>query len=297
MEVEFHQLEMKYAELRIRDPRKHGKLVAALVEYGQQSPVQVVAGDSAGQYVLIDGYRRVAALQQLGRDTVQALLLPVSEVDALCLCHRQEKGGSRSALEDGWFLRRLVHEHGMSQPQVGRKLVRSTSWVSRRLGLVGALPESVQELVRTGALCPWGAMRHLVPLARANREHCERLATALAGGSASARQMGRLYVAWRTANAEERQRLVEQPLLYLKAEEAVAARAEPRSDEQLLRTDLEMLGTVSRRASHRLRDQLRDHLPLVLTGVWRQSRLALEELEELLQERLYARSGHEDDGV
>jgi len=49
MEVEFHQLEMKYAELRIRDPRKHGKQVAALVEYGQQSPVQVVAGDSAGQ--------------------------------------------------------------------------------------------------------------------------------------------------------------------------------------------------------------------------------------------------------
>jgi hypothetical protein len=113
----------------------------------------------------------------------------------------------------------------------------------------------------------------------------------------SARELGRLYVAWRAANAEERERLIEQPLLYLKAEAAVTAAEEPRSEEQLLRADLEVVGAVSRRASHRLREQLSGRLPLMLDGVWQQSRLAVAELEQLMQERSHARSGHEDGGV
>lgn len=299
MQVEFHQLEMKYGGLRIRDPRRQAKLVAALVEYGQQSPVLVVASGTEGRYVLIDGYRRVAALEQLGRDTVEALELPVSELEALCLSHRQEGVPSRSALEEGWFLRELVEGHGVSQTELGRKLGRSKSWVSRRLGLVCELPNSVQKLVWQGRLCPWGAMRHLVPLARANSAHCERLAAALAGGGVpvSARELGRLYVAWRVATAEERERLLEQPRLYLKAASAVSAAKEPQSEEQLLRSDLEVLGVVSRRASHRLRECLGGDLPLVLDGVWKQSQLAVEELEQLMQERIHARSGHEVGGV
>jgi ParB family chromosome partitioning protein len=297
MQVEFHQLEMKYSGLRIRDPRRQGQLVAALVEYGQQSPVLVVASGTDGRYVLIDGYRRVAALQQVGRDTVEALVLPVSEVEALCLSHRQEGTRRRSALEDGWFLRELVEVHGMSQSELGRKLGRSTSWVSRRLALVGELPDSVQELVRKGRLCSHGAMRHLVPLARANRAHCERLVAALSGVPVSARELGRLYVAWRTANAEERERIIDQPILYLKAEAAMTAAQGPPSAEEKLRNDLEAVGRVAHRATRRLLDEIPGAPPLVVIRVWEQVRLGFEELAHRMEERLHARSGHEDSGV
>ena len=47
-------------------------------------------------------------------------------------------------------------------------LGRSTSWASRRLGLVEAMPDGVLELVRRGEVGAWSAMKHLLPLARAN---------------------------------------------------------------------------------------------------------------------------------
>ena len=42
MEIEFHQLEKKYAGLRIADTSRIVRLVASLCAYGQQQPVLVV---------------------------------------------------------------------------------------------------------------------------------------------------------------------------------------------------------------------------------------------------------------
>jgi ParB-like chromosome segregation protein Spo0J len=36
--------------------------------------VVVASGEQPGRYLVIDGYKRVAALQQLGRDTVEAVV-------------------------------------------------------------------------------------------------------------------------------------------------------------------------------------------------------------------------------
>ena len=82
MEIEFHQIESRYKELRILDPRMQSKLIASLSKEGQKTPVFVVE-PSAGKYVLIDGYKRISALTHLGRDTVKAQVLDMKEVDAL----------------------------------------------------------------------------------------------------------------------------------------------------------------------------------------------------------------------
>jgi ParB family chromosome partitioning protein len=73
MELEFHQLRMRYSGLRILLPGYEARLTASLASEGQLHPVLVVeerveSGAPPG-YVLIDGYRRVRALQRLGRDT------------------------------------------------------------------------------------------------------------------------------------------------------------------------------------------------------------------------------------
>ena len=67
MHLEFHQLELRYKALRVRQRGRDSRLLAALDEQGQQSPVLVVAGSEARQYVLIDGYRRVWACSVWGR--------------------------------------------------------------------------------------------------------------------------------------------------------------------------------------------------------------------------------------
>ena len=86
MKLEFHQLDRRYEHLRSRDRPGQRRLLASLAASGQQTPiVVVVASDKPDRYQVIDGYKRIAALEQLGRDTVEAVVWDMSESDALVL--------------------------------------------------------------------------------------------------------------------------------------------------------------------------------------------------------------------
>lgn len=301
MELELHQLQMKYERLRIADAGRQARLLASLTENGQQSPVLVV-DSGAGRYVLIDGYRRVSALRRLGGDTVEAVVLGMSEEEALVFCHRQQQASGRSALEDGWLIRELMELFGLGLGEVGVRLGRSKSWVSRRLALVRELPEPVQGLVRTGRLCAYAAMKYLVPLARANKKTCVELAERIGDKKLSVRQVGELYVAWRLADEVERRRIVENPLLYLKAVEEASRPAEDPEDakQDALLRDMDVLCGVCHRARRRVKESGGDlSHPTYrrrLKQGWRESRLAFERLEEHMEEGLRAGCGHEDGG-
>lgn len=42
MELEFHQLDMRYEQLRVRRPEREKRLLASLAERGQQVPIIVI---------------------------------------------------------------------------------------------------------------------------------------------------------------------------------------------------------------------------------------------------------------
>lgn len=216
--LEISQLSLRYAETRIRAESRRARLAAAVAQQGQLSPVLVHADGE--QFVLVDGYLRVEALQNLGQDLVRALVLEMSPAEALLAALRLERGRRRTAIEDAWTLRVLIDEHGLRFRDLAAKLERSASWVSRRLALVEVLPESVQETIRRGLFCPQAAMKSLVPLARANAAHCEQLVAALAGDILSVREIDHLYRAWRRAEPAVRERIVRDPQLFLRALEA-----------------------------------------------------------------------------
>lgn len=224
LDIELRCLDRSYAHLRVLDPRVRARLCASLSLEGQRHPVLVV-GRELGRYVLIDGYHRVDGLVRLGHDTVKALLLDMSEPEALSYCHRMQSAVQRSALEDGWLVAEL-HQQGQSLAQIGQALNRSTSWVSRRLGLARALPEKASAVVRRGAIPAHGAMKSLVPLARANKVHCERLCEQLGDARLSTRQIGQIYAAYRAGDVEQRERIANAPLLFLEAKRAIT-RLEP----------------------------------------------------------------------
>jgi ParB family chromosome partitioning protein len=231
MQLELGELDLRYADLRIRDAARERRLVASLLERGQQTPVLVVRDGAS--WVLIDGYVRVEVLRKLARDLVDAAVMEVSEAEALVLGHGLDNGRVRSALEEGWLLRELCDRHGLAQHELARRLDRSPSWVSRRLALVSTLPEAVQQVVRTGKLAVQAATKILVPLARANIADCEKLVRGLDGQRVSVRQLGRLYAAWKQGEDEQRERLCTQPWLFLRALEADEnERPQPENDEQ-----------------------------------------------------------------
>jgi ParB-like chromosome segregation protein Spo0J len=246
--IECRALRMTYAHLRIRDPSAEARLSASMAEVGQRSPVMVVH-DAEGCPVLIDGYRRVRVLGRLGQDTVTAVALGLHEADALVYCHRQETSRHRTMVEEGWLLRELRGQ-GPTLEAIGLALGRSPSWVSRRLALVSSLPESVEEAVRRGRVPAHGAMKSLVPLARANTAHCERMVRALGDGRVTTRQVAHLYAAWRAGDGEQRERIVGAPLLFLRA--AAAARPEAGDEIGWLLQKLDVAGEALRRAGEDL---------------------------------------------
>ena len=81
--LEFHQLDRRLERLRVRHPAHQRRLIASLAETGQQTPIIVIK--QANSYLVIDGHKRIAALQTLGRDTVQAVVWDMSEAEALLL--------------------------------------------------------------------------------------------------------------------------------------------------------------------------------------------------------------------
>src|SRR5262245_16537048 len=164
MDLEFHQLDLRYEELRSRSPAREKRLLASLAELGQQSPIVVVSGHEAEQHIVIDGYKRVRALRRLGQDTVRATAWCLDEAEALLLERMLRAGDADSALEQAWFLRELRDRFRLNGQELASRFGRTASWVSRRLALVAELPESVQRLVRKGGLGAHAAMKYLVPL-------------------------------------------------------------------------------------------------------------------------------------
>ena len=118
--------------------------------------------------ILLDGYKRVRALERLGRDTVHATEWMLPEPEALLLERLMRTAEGESALEQGWLLRELSERFGLASTEIAKRFDKSPSWVSRRLALVRELPELIQERVRTGHLVAHAAMKHFVPLARAS---------------------------------------------------------------------------------------------------------------------------------
>src|SRR3981081_3472708 len=217
MQLEFHQLDRRWEHLRVRHPARQRRLLASLADSGQQTPVVVVAAEGqADRYVVIAGYKRIAALEQLGRDTVQAVVWPMSEAAAVLLDRSLRLSDNETALEVGWLLAEMEQRFGYGLDELARRFDRSVSWVSRRLALVELLPEAIQQQVRDGKLAAQVAMKYLVPVARVNADDCTRMAAAFVTHRCDTRQAGQLYEAWRKGTRVVRERILAAPELLLK---------------------------------------------------------------------------------
>jgi hypothetical protein len=114
------------------------------------------------------------------------------------------------------------------------------------------LPDAIQQLVRDGKLAPHAAMKHLLPLARANRGGAIALAEAIAPLRPSTRQTALLCAAFARSNDETRAQLLEHPELVLRASEGSPRK--PDDPVQQLERELGAVGGIARRALTRVED-------------------------------------------
>jgi ParB family transcriptional regulator, chromosome partitioning protein len=219
MDVELQQLELRYASLRAQQPARERELLADLAEHGQRQPL-VLVGVGVDRYVVIDGYKRVRALERLRHDTACALVWDVNTADALIIERLMRSGESDNAIEQGWLLRELSESHGLSQTMLANRFGKSLSWVSRRLALVESLPLQVTRAVADGKISAYVAEKYLVPLARAKPREVENIVQSIAGKSLTTREVEQLVIGYQGAAPEVRPRLLADPQLYLRAQAA-----------------------------------------------------------------------------
>jgi ParB-like chromosome segregation protein Spo0J len=127
-----------------------------------------VVFDGEGALEVVDGFKRLRAARRLGWSELAVRPCGPSLVDAKVGLVALHAACGLSELEEGWLVRSLYREHGMRQPEIGERLGRHKSWVCRRLMLVESLTVEVQASVRLGLVAPRAAVA-LAALPRGNQ--------------------------------------------------------------------------------------------------------------------------------
>ena len=236
LDVDLHLLELRFAGARLIEPQAVEKLARSIDRDGQIVPLIVVGAgpDSAAKdgerLVLIDGYRRVAALHRLGRDRASVERWPCDLAEAVLGVLARTQSRSFAAIEEALLLRELTQGLGVSQREAGRRCGRDGSWVNRRLQLLASLPDVALAAVREGRLSSWAAARVIAPLARANSAHCDRLLRAQGQAQLSTRELRQWFEHYQKNRRSIRERMVDHPRLFV---QALNESAEERGSERL----------------------------------------------------------------
>jgi len=215
-EIEIAQLHLRYAHTRIERPERVFALASSIERFGQILPV-IVLKEGVNSFVLIDGYLRVKAVQRCGRDTVVAEIWECKEEEALVEILARAHSRRWDLLEEAALLRELHDQYHLSQSRIASMVGRKQSWVSGRLALYSALSEDLLELIRKGSISTWAATRVIVPIARAIPEHAKMLSESLCKVSLPTREMVQFFRHYQKANRRQREHMVRDPFLFLKA--------------------------------------------------------------------------------
>lgn len=172
--VRIDALGERLGALRLCEQDAVASMRRSLEQHGQMSALSVFTPGAGVE--LIDGFKRLRAARALGWSEVRARVLDVDVVGAklaLSLLHEQ---AGLTELEEAWLVRSLYREDHLSQPEIGARLRRHKSWVSRRLMMAEALDEAVQADVRLGLLAPRAAVE-LAQLPRGNQQPAAQVVT------------------------------------------------------------------------------------------------------------------------
>jgi ParB/RepB/Spo0J family partition protein len=238
------ELGQRLSPLRLCEPEADARIGRSLADRGQLSAV--VAFVDGDKLELVDGFKRFRAAQKLGWSSLQVRVLPVGEVVAtavIALLHEQQR---LTELEQGWLIRSLCREHGLTQGAAAQLLRRHKSWVSRRLLLVEGLDDAVQGDVRLGLLSP----RSAVAIAALPRGNQRQAAVLVSKRGLTTRQTESLVHKLCELKSDEARR--ECMVHWPEEVSAPQSRRAPPSDSEQLRADIAKLMQLGVRLQVRL---------------------------------------------
>lgn len=215
LEAEWHQLELSYRHLRKHTQQEQQRLMLSIHTYGLLEPIMVVAS-LTGNWIVIDGYLRIKAVQALKNDTIKIIIWGSNVAEALIHTYRSNQSRTWDYFEEAWLLQELRNLHNYSQAELAQQLGKSKAWVSYRLQLLESLPDFIKEAMLQGDLSSWAANRVLVPFARANEDAAKSLLNYLRSHTHSTRELQEFYHHYLKSNNKVREHLLMFPQLFFK---------------------------------------------------------------------------------
>ena len=202
-EIPIEEFDLSLMAMRIINMTRILQVERSMKTHGQLQPV--VARVHEGGFQLIDGYKRVAAAENLMMDTLQCRLLEVDEQQAkILMIGYNRTNQSMEVWEEALVLKDLLEWHDVDQRQLAKLVGHSPSWVSRRLSLISKIDEEVSSLIRMGVLTSRHA-RSLMRLPRGNQIDIARIIRAF---HLTSRLSERLVDAYLEAEDEHEQRML-----------------------------------------------------------------------------------------
>lgn len=240
------ELGERLAALRLCEVAALDAMRRSLERHGQLTPI--VAFIERDQIQILDGFKRHRAARALGWSTVEIAIVEVAGGIAakVRLVELHQRSGL-TELEEGWLVRSLYRDDGLSQAEIARRLARHKSWVCRRLMLVEVLDPAVQADVRVGVLAPRAAIA-LAALPRGNQVPASEL---VIRRGLTVQQTERLVAELREQPEDGRAAWIAHRLDAPELLESRVTRA-PRSEADATVTDIATLLRVSARLQARL---------------------------------------------
>lgn len=193
-DVEITGFDLRYEGCRMRHAGAERALFASILECGIRDPLEGVdTGD--GLRILLNGFKRYRCAVRLGIGSVPYSSLGSDEAMGIIQLIRISNTKSLSILEQAKLIDDLKNVHKMGVLEIARKLERSKSWVSVRIGIIGEMSETVREKIFSGAFPVYSYMYTLRRFIRINcvgKDDVDEFVTSVAGKNLSIRDIGHL---------------------------------------------------------------------------------------------------------
>jgi len=213
--VPLDRIDRRHDKLRLVRPDVLAAVRRSVALHGLLHPL-IVNGLEDGVLVLLDGFKRLAAIEERGAQDVLVRVVHLSEIasQAAMLTYNDGRRGGMAELEEAWVVRSLVRGQKLQQKRVAELLGRHKSWVCRRLMLAEYLAKPVEDDMRLGLINATIA-RELVRLPRGNQA---RVAQVVRDHGLTSRQTAQLVELYLGAESgDEIDALLAEPLRVLAA--------------------------------------------------------------------------------
>lgn len=189
--VELDRLDLKYEGCRLQDRQLERRLLSSLAERGQEDPIEGVFL-SSGQFLVLNGFKRIRSLRLMGRTQIEYRELGADEVEGIFCILSIDQKRSLHILEQAQWMQELRAKHKLSISDIAHKLERSPAWVSIRISLIQEITPEIRREIFSGkfpARAYMYSVRHFTRVKRVPPQEVEDFVKAVSGKNLSGRHI------------------------------------------------------------------------------------------------------------